>query len=170
MLQQQIGDLLRKVPIVDMSNILEEVFTVNVDDIKGHQYDQRFAAFFGINQLEFDVKTELQEEQNANINPSSNINNEPCTSATALARYAASINTSQHIQPLEEYSAIAANEDTSSIVWNIDCDDEMGNRTYDERFARYFGLPQNQPPHQVKQEEAVEPFEESSQTHDIPAV
>lgn len=164
-LQQQIGDLLRKIPIVDMGDILEEVFTIDVEDFESHEYDERFAALFGMNQLEFEVKPEPQEEQNGEINPPSDIDSEPCTSATALARYGASSNTSQHMQTHEDATVTVANEDTSGMVWYIDCDEEMGGRTYDEHFARHFGLLQNPPQFQVKQEDVNEHSDGSSHNH-----
>lgn len=165
-LQQQIGDLLRKIPIVDMEDVLEDIFTIDVDDVEGYEYDDRFAALFGLSQSNFDLKTEPQEEQNDEVNPSCDIDNEPCTSV--LARYGASSTTSPQMQPLE--NATAANEDKSGIVWYIDCDDEMSSHTYDEHFATYFGLPQNLPPYQVKQEDDVETFDEGGQTNDVPPV
>lgn len=177
-LQQQIGDLLRKIPIIEMDNVLEEIFTIDVEDVEGHvhEYDERFAAFFGLNQLELDVKTEPQEQQHDEINLSSDINYEPCTSATARARYVASSDPSQSqpMQPLVDATAIAADTSNNgtSVQWYIDCDEEIGGHTYDEHFARNFGLAEKLPQFQLKKEEDVEPIGESSQTHDadVPSV
>lgn len=47
-LQDQIGGLLRRIPVIEMDGILEEVFTIDVDDVEYHAYDERFAALFGL--------------------------------------------------------------------------------------------------------------------------
>lgn len=64
-MQNQLGSMLRNIPLIEMDDILEEVFTIDVDDVddRGHAYDERFAQLFGLDQLLHDeIKEEPQEE------------------------------------------------------------------------------------------------------------
>lgn len=150
-MEEQIGSLLRHIPIIEMENILEEVFTIDVEDVTNHTYEERFAAFFGLNQMT-DVKQEQETIHEIEEMPVVDSHREiataehavPLNNATQLPTVELSPTgfanaTGNRIEPLN-------NEHDDNDLWLIDLtieNCEMGGSVYNERFAKYFGLPEN---------------------------
>lgn len=189
-MQNQIGNILRHIPLIEMEGILEEVFTIDVDDIDGHTYDERFAELFGLNQLMTDeVKQEPQEEpvgeneQQIEVAPHQLCEADPVgvasTSAAAIAKTTMPSNNATPLpgnspkaipidKPIPSATVMATENNMHSSnnmihdherEWLIDLTSEdcvMGGAVYDEHFARYFGLMENELPNNEIKEEVVD--------------
>lgn len=190
-MQNQIGNLLRHIPFIEMDSVLEEVFTIDVDDVNGHAYDERFAELFALNLMPEEMKQEPVDEDNQRIGilqrqlSESDLVGVAGTSAAAIAGGTMPrINTSP--LPSESIETTQQNEKISPATgnsmdppdnvmhehergWFVDLTSEdcvVGGVVYDERFAKYFGLMENEVPNNEIKEEVVDDlfdaFDESS--------
>lgn len=195
-MQNQIGNLLRHIPLIEMDSVLEEVFTIDVDDVDGHQYDERFAELFALNLMPDEMKQEPQEEsvdeEVAVDNQQVEIMQHPLsetdlvgvagTSAAAIARGTMPLIDTSPL-PSNSIGATQENENISPATvgatdsmdpsnnmahdhereWFVDLTSEdcvVGGVVYDERFAEYFGLVENESPNiEIKEEVVDAPFD-----------
>lgn len=154
-LQDQIGKFFQRMPMIEMDDILEEVFTIDIDDIEHRAYDERFAAVFGMNRMTADVKKEPNDIEQINETPV--VENNQQLNEIVIA---------ENSQQLTEHVIEPTNPSTTTMVmengeasaknqkrcdWVVDLTCESNDFLYDENFAKYFGVLQNSSP-SVKQE------------------
>lgn len=175
-LQDQVGNLLRQIPVIDMDSILEEVFTIDVDDMD-HEFDERFASHFGLSQLKYDCvkqepQTDDQEESISNNCQPSVITPSPpigvaCSSATAIAMAQRSDSSPLPRNSPQTDSAAQLDNGTGN-EWFFDLVDqnEMGGFLYDDSFAQKFGFLLSESCEQIKQEADEESFDPSVNSPD----
>lgn len=152
-MQEQIGSLLRHIPIIEMDDILEEVFAIDVDDVENHTYDERFATLFGLNQMTVDeVKQEPVFESSQQIDETPNGNSCPHIAITETNIPANNTTQRSNLDTIPTGTAMAAGNSIEllsngpDLTWLIDITDEnceMGGFIYEDRFAKYFAPTQN---------------------------